>query len=130
MCLAIPAQILEIDAATDNAIVSLGGVRKPVSLALVEGVVVGDYVLVHVGYALNRISPEEAESTLALMQQAGARDLPGFESGPDTTPQTQTQTQTDTVPKAGADANLKAGAKLATDAASETSSAADREVNL
>jgi hypothetical protein len=44
-------------------------VRKPVSLALVDDAAVGDYVLVHVGYALNRISPEEAERTLALIQQ-------------------------------------------------------------
>jgi hydrogenase expression/formation protein HypC len=76
MCLAIPAQILELDPASDAAIVSLGGVRKPVSLALVEDAAIGDYVLVHVGYALNRISPEEAERTLALIQQVGAFDAP------------------------------------------------------
>ena len=68
MCLAIPAQVLSIDSATDQACVSLDGVRKDVSLALVEGIEVGDYVLVHVGYALNRISPEEAEETLRLMR--------------------------------------------------------------
>ena len=71
MCLAIPAQILEIDDATDTAIVSLGGVRKPASLALVDDAAIGDYVLIHVGYALNRISPEEAERTLALIQEMG-----------------------------------------------------------
>jgi hydrogenase expression/formation protein HypC len=46
-------------------------VRKDVSLALVEDVKVGDYVIVHVGYALTRLDPEEAEKTLALMAQAG-----------------------------------------------------------
>jgi hydrogenase expression/formation protein HypC len=80
MCLAIPAQILELDPASDAAIVSLGGVRKPVSLALVEDAAIGDYVLVHVGYALNRISPEEAERTLALIQQAGELDPVPFDS--------------------------------------------------
>lgn len=71
MCLAIPAQILEIDAATDTASVSLGGVRRPVSLALIEDAKIGDFVLVHVGYALNKISPEEAERTLAMMREIG-----------------------------------------------------------
>jgi len=70
MCLAIPARVVEIDA-NDQAIVDLGGVRKDVSLALVEDVQVGDYVIVHVGYALTRLDPEEAEKTLALMAEAG-----------------------------------------------------------
>lgn len=70
MCLAIPARVVEI-AENDQAIVDLGGVRKDVSLALVEDVQVGDYVIVHVGYALTRLDPEEAEKTLALMAEAG-----------------------------------------------------------
>ena len=70
MCLAIPARVVEIND-SDVAIVELGGVRKDVSLALVEGVVVGDYVIVHVGFALTRLDPEEATRTLALMQEAG-----------------------------------------------------------
>ncbi|MCP5277407.1 MAG: HypC/HybG/HupF family hydrogenase formation chaperone [Thiobacillus sp.] len=70
MCLAIPAKVVEI-AVGDQAIVDLGGVRKDVSLALVEDVAVGDYVIVHVGYALTRLDPEEAEKTLALMAEAG-----------------------------------------------------------
>lgn len=70
MCLAIPARVVEIQE-NDQAIVDLGGVRKDVSLALVEGVEVGDYVIVHVGYALTRLDPEEAEKTLALMAEAG-----------------------------------------------------------
>jgi len=70
MCLAIPARVVEV-AENDQAIVDLGGVRKDVSLALVEDVQVGDYVIVHVGYALTRLDPEEAEKTLALMAQAG-----------------------------------------------------------
>ena len=65
MCLAIPAKVVEL-LAGDQAIIDLGGVRKDVSLALVEGVVLGDYVIVHVGYALQKVDQAEAEKTLAL----------------------------------------------------------------
>lgn len=72
MCLAIPARIVSVDSAADTATVALGAVQKQVSLALVDDAAPGDYVLVHVGYALNRISESEAERTLALMREAGA----------------------------------------------------------
>jgi hydrogenase expression/formation protein HypC len=65
MCLAIPAKVVELKGG-DQATIDLAGVRKEISLALVEGVVPGDYVIVHVGYALQRLDPEEAERTLAL----------------------------------------------------------------
>ena len=68
MCLAIPARVAEI-LENDMAIVDLGGVRKEISLALVDDVAVGDYVIVHVGYALNRLDPEEAAKTLALFAE-------------------------------------------------------------
>lgn len=71
MCLAIPARVVELSGA-EGAIVDLGGVRKEISLALVEDVVVGDYVIIHVGFALNKLNPEEAESTLALFAEMGA----------------------------------------------------------
>lgn len=71
MCLAIPAKIVAIDASGQQATVTLGDVAKVVSLALVDDVDVGDYVLLHVGYALSKISTEEAEQTLAIMVQAG-----------------------------------------------------------
>jgi len=70
MCLAIPAKVVEI-ADGDQAIIELGGVRKDISLALVDDVTIGDYVIVHVGYALTRLDPDEAEKTLALMAEAG-----------------------------------------------------------
>ena len=70
MCLAIPARVADING--DQAVVDLGGVRKEVSLALVEDVAVGDYVIVHVGYALNKLDPEEAARTLALFAEMGA----------------------------------------------------------
>jgi len=53
------------------ATVALGEVRKDISLALVEDVQVDDYVLIHVGYALNKVSQEEAERTLQLFAEAG-----------------------------------------------------------
>ena len=68
MCLAIPAKIVE-KTENGNAIVSLDGVKKEISLALIENANLGDYVLVHVGYALNTISPEEADKTLKLMAE-------------------------------------------------------------
>jgi len=74
MCLAIPARITSIDPSGQCARVGLGAVSKEISLALVEDAAVGDYVLVHVGYALNRISEEEAERTLALIAEAGMLD--------------------------------------------------------
>ncbi|MBV5323901.1 MAG: HypC/HybG/HupF family hydrogenase formation chaperone [Rhodospirillaceae bacterium] len=55
----------------ESAKVSLGGVIKTVSLALVSDVAVGDYVIVHVGYALSVIDPEEAAKTLALFEELG-----------------------------------------------------------
>lgn len=71
MCLAIPARVNAIDPETDMARVAVGEIEKEVSLALVEDVTIGDYVLVHVGYALNKISVEEAEKTLAMFAEAG-----------------------------------------------------------
>ncbi len=71
MCLAIPAKVVAIDDTGDNATVQLGEVKKQVSLALVEDVAVDDFVLIHVGYALNKVSEAEAEKTLALFAQAG-----------------------------------------------------------
>ncbi len=70
MCLAIPAQVVELRDG-DNAVVDLAGVRKEISLSLVDDVAVGDYVIVHVGYALNKLDPEEAAKTLALFAEIG-----------------------------------------------------------
>lgn len=70
MCLAIPARIVEL-LEGDAARVDLGGVKKEISLALVEGARVGDYVIVHVGYALSLLDEVEARETLALFAEAG-----------------------------------------------------------
>ncbi|PPK64409.1 hydrogenase maturation protein HypC [Methylobacter tundripaludum] len=71
MCLALPAQIVALDAANNMATASVGNVKVEVSLALVDDVALGDYVLVHVGYALNKIDEDEALKTLALFAEAG-----------------------------------------------------------
>ena len=68
MCLAVPALVTAL-LPDDRATVSLGGVTSTCSLELVEGVAVGDYVIVHVGYALSRLDAEEAERTLALLAE-------------------------------------------------------------
>jgi hydrogenase expression/formation protein HypC len=71
MCLAIPARIAEkLD--NDMALIDLGGVRKQISLSLVDDVAVGDYVIVHVGYALAKLDPDEAERTLKLFAEMDA----------------------------------------------------------
>ena len=70
MCLAIPTRVVEL-LPDSQALVDLGGVRKVISLELVDDVAVGDYVIVHVGYALTRLDPDEAAHTLALMAEAG-----------------------------------------------------------
>jgi hydrogenase expression/formation protein HypC len=71
MCLAIPAKIVAINGVMAN--VDVGGVRKDISLALVDDVAEGDYVIVHVGYALNRLDPEEAALTLQQFREVAAK---------------------------------------------------------
>ena len=70
MCLAIPAKVTALEDG-DMAVVALEGVKKRISVALLDDIAEGDFVLVHVGYALHKVSPEEAERTLALMAEAG-----------------------------------------------------------
>lgn len=74
MCLAIPVKVVEIVGAGDTAIVDLSGVKKEISLALLSDVSVGDYVILHVGYALTKLDPEEAERTLALFAELNQSD--------------------------------------------------------
>lgn len=69
MCLAMPAQVVSIDIATDMAKVSLGGILKEVSLALVDDVGVGDYLLIHVGFALNKLDEDDAAETLKIFAE-------------------------------------------------------------
>ena len=75
MCLAIPIRVEDI-LGDDMARVTLGGVSKVVSIALLEDVHVGDYLLIHAGFALTRLDPDEASRTLALMHAAAVPGLP------------------------------------------------------
>ena len=70
MCLAVPVRIVELFEG-DRALAEIDGVKKEISLALVEGVTIGDYVIVHVGYAISRLDEEEASRTLALFEEVG-----------------------------------------------------------
>ena len=79
MCLALPARVEEISG-IDAAIVNLGGVRKCISLALVDDVAVGDYVIVHVGFALQKLDEDEAAQTLALFAELGVMEAGALEA--------------------------------------------------
>lgn len=74
MCLALPVKVIELGT-TGTAIVDLGGVRKEISLALLDDVNVGDYVILHAGYALSKLDPEEAGKTLALFAEMNETEL-------------------------------------------------------
>ncbi|GLR90078.1 HypC/HybG/HupF family hydrogenase formation chaperone [Bradyrhizobium iriomotense] len=71
MCLAIPAEVTKI-LPDEMAVVSIDGVSKEISIALIENLAIGDYVIIHVGYALTKIDPEEARRTLDLLCEFSA----------------------------------------------------------
>ena len=76
MCLAIPGRILEIvDESNRLAKVDVTGVQRTVNIGLLDGVgtgvEVGDWVLIHVGFALSKVDEEEAAATLSLLQEMG-----------------------------------------------------------
>ena len=71
MCLAIPVQITEL-LDGDRALASVGGVVREIGTSLVDNLEVGDYVILHVGYALSRLNEEEAQETLRAMEAIGA----------------------------------------------------------
>ncbi len=81
MCLAVPMRVERI-LPEELAVAEMGGVRKTVSLALVDGVAEGDYVIVHVGFALARLDPDEARKTLALFAQIARAIGADGEGGP------------------------------------------------
>ena len=74
MCLAVPGKVLESEAIGSNRIakVQFGGVTRKVYLDFVPEAGVGDYVLVHVGFAISKIDEEEAHRTYALLEELGA----------------------------------------------------------
>jgi len=75
MCLAIPGKIVEIvDAENDIAKVEVGGVRRNINIGMLdkEDARIGDYVLIHVGFAMSKIDEKEAEDTLRLLEELGS----------------------------------------------------------
>jgi hydrogenase expression/formation protein HypC len=93
MCLAVPGRVIRIDPAVDPAFrmatVDFTGITKSISLSLTPEAQMGDYVLVHVGFALTVISEEEAEKTLAFLKTVAGPDelrreleADGDEAGP------------------------------------------------
>ena len=74
MCLAIPGKILDSQEVNGlrSGRVQFGGIVRPVSLAFVPDAAVGDYVMVHVGFAITRVDAHEAERTYKLLEEIGA----------------------------------------------------------
>ena len=73
MCLAIPGRIIEtVDEERQLALVDVAGVRRRVNVGLLDAAGPGDWVLIHVGFAISAIDEDEATTTLALLQQMGA----------------------------------------------------------
>lgn len=82
MCLAVPGKVLSVeggDPAFRSGYVDFCGIRKTVSLAFTPEVVAGDYVLVHVGFALTRVDEEEAQRTFSYLAQIGALKEEGLD---------------------------------------------------
>ncbi len=81
MCLGVPGQVVrrfENELGMVMGTVDFGGIHKEVCLAYVPEVKVGDYVIVHVGFALNKVDEEEARETLELLRRMG--DLEGLDA--------------------------------------------------
>jgi hydrogenase expression/formation protein HypC len=70
MCLAIPSKIVKIE--NNMATIDVDGVKREASLLLVENPEVGDYVIVHAGFAINKINEEDAMESLKLMREAAS----------------------------------------------------------
>lgn len=72
MCLAIPAKLVEIDGTLGKA--EVGGARREVDLRLVGRVRVGDYVIIHAGFAIQKLDEEDAHETLSLFREMSATE--------------------------------------------------------
>ncbi|NKB81358.1 MAG: HypC/HybG/HupF family hydrogenase formation chaperone [Nitrospirales bacterium] len=72
MCLAIPGQIQTVEEGElRQGIVSFGGITKKICLALVPEAMIGDYVIVHVGFAISKVDEQAAQTTLAMLEDIG-----------------------------------------------------------
>lgn len=73
MCLGIPGKVILLDKVSDTAEVDFGGVSRTVSTQLCPEAQVGDYVLVHVGFAIQKLDKEDAEITLEIFRELGEK---------------------------------------------------------
>ena len=73
MCLGIPGKVVSLDHKTDTAEVDFGGVKRTVSMQLCPDTKTGDYVLVHVGFAIQKLEKEDALITLELFREIGEK---------------------------------------------------------
>lgn len=72
MCLAIPGKIVEfVDEENFIAKVDVGGVRRNINVGMLDDLHLGDYVLIHVGFAMSKIDEHEAEETLRVLREIG-----------------------------------------------------------
>jgi hydrogenase expression/formation protein HypC len=72
MCIAVPMKVLKVDGDFGDA--ELGGIIKEVSIILIDDVKVGDYVLVHAGYAIQKIDENEALETISFLKKLDKKD--------------------------------------------------------
>jgi hydrogenase expression/formation protein HypC len=73
VCLAVPGQIVDlVDESIGLATIEIAGVKRKVNVGLIDDASAGDWVLVHVGFAIARVDEAEAQATLALLQEMGA----------------------------------------------------------
>ena len=74
MCLAVPGKIISIDSSNSElrmAKINFGGIIKEACIQWLDDVTIGDYVIVHAGFALNKIATEEAEETIRILNEMG-----------------------------------------------------------
>ncbi len=75
MCISVPMKVLEING--QRGIADIGGMSREIDLRFLSQVEVGDYVIVHAGFALQRLDQNEAEETLSLLREVLAHEAPG-----------------------------------------------------
>lgn len=75
MCLSVPMKVVEIR--EEGGLAEIGGMSREVDLRFLPHVEVGDYVIVHAGFALQKLDQEEAEETLSLLREMLAHETPG-----------------------------------------------------
>jgi hydrogenase expression/formation protein HypC len=72
MCLAVPVEVVALTG-DGRALADMGGVRREIDVSLLEDLQIGDFVILHVGFALQKLDRAEAEKTLTLLQQMSAQ---------------------------------------------------------